>query len=91
VDAIIYDYAVESLKLFLDVADPKVATPLRNMIARTMMNVALASGKRWFGAGAKATPQQVAIIEQINDALQLDSSKIAERFLDPLDTERDLA
>ena len=82
VDAIIYDYAIETLNLFLDFADPKTAKSLRNVIARTMVSVAHASGKGWFGTGAQATPKQVELINRINDALKLNRSEIAERLLE---------
>ena len=81
VDAIIYEYGIETLQMYLEIADADVAKSLRNVVAGTMVQVAHASGKGWFGSGAQATPEQVEIIEQINRQLGLDESRYAEKVL----------
>lgn len=84
VDVIIYEFAVETIKMYLQVATPEIAAVVRNVVARGMVEVATASGNGWFGSGAEATAEQLDIISQIRDELQLDKSEVAKRFLDQL-------
>ena len=85
IDSIIYDFAIETLRKYLNVASPEVAEPIRAMIARTMVSVAHASGDGWFGAGSRATPEQVALIQKIAASLGLEQNEAAASLMKPLE------
>jgi hypothetical protein len=70
-DRVIYEYALETLRLFLAGADPKVAQAIRVGVARMVVAVAAAAGKGLFGTGSKITPQERACILEIAAVLEL--------------------
>ena len=68
---VIYEYALEALKEFLTAAAPAVADELRTAVARTVVAVAQASGKRLFGTGEKISPTERECIQNIAAELRL--------------------
>jgi hypothetical protein len=78
-DRVVYEYALETLKRYLAVAQPGVAERLRALVARTVVDVAKASGKGLFGTGEKVSPQERECIAHIATELLLaDAPKAAE-------------
>lgn len=86
-DSIIYDFALETIERFFEVANKDVVELAKTIIARTVVAVAHASGEGWFGAGAKATPEQDEVIRRICDSLDLEDSPTATAILDTLQTD----
>lgn len=70
-DRIIYEYALETLKRYLAVAQPAVGERIRTLVARTVVDVARASGKGVFGTGEKVSPQERECINHIAAELRL--------------------
>lgn len=70
-DRVIYEYALETLKLFLAVATPAVAERVRVLVARLVVDVAKASGKGVLGTGEKVSPEERECINHIAAELQL--------------------
>jgi hypothetical protein len=78
-DRVIYEYALETLRDYLSLAQPPVAAKLRAAVARMIVDVAKASGKGVFGTGQKVSPQERECIEHIAAELRLpDTPKAAE-------------
>jgi hypothetical protein len=78
-DRIVYEYALETLKQYLAVAQPAVADKLRTFVARSIVDVARAAGKGFFGTGDKVSPQERECISHIAVELKLaDAPKAAE-------------
>jgi hypothetical protein len=78
-DRVIYEYAIQTLKEYLAIAQPTVVAKLRTAIARMVIAVAKASGKGIFGTGEKVSPQERECIKYISAELQLtDTPKAAE-------------
>jgi hypothetical protein len=78
-DRVVYEYALETLKRYLAVAQPGVAERLRTLVARSVVDVAKASGKGLFGTGEKVSPQERESIAHIAAELRLaDTPKAAE-------------
>jgi hypothetical protein len=77
-DLVVYEYALETLRLFLDHASPELATTVRTRVADMVVNVASAAGKKLFGAEDKVSPEERSCIEQISNALQLRKAPAAE-------------
>jgi hypothetical protein len=76
---VIYEYALETLKQYLAVAQPAVGERLRALVARMVVDVAQASGKGLFGTGEKVSPQERECISHIAAELRLtDAAKAAE-------------
>lgn len=70
-DRVVYEYALDTLREFLVAATPAVADEVRTAVARMVVAVAQASGKRLFGTGAKISPAERECIRQIDAALGL--------------------
>jgi hypothetical protein len=78
-DRVIYEYALETLKQYLALAQPAVGERIRAVVARMVVDVAKASGKGIFGAGEKVSPQERECIKHIAAELRLaDTAKAAE-------------
>lgn len=76
-DRIIYEYALETLKLYLVEASAPVAEVLRAAVSRGIVAVAEASGKGFLGMGRKVTDEERACIAEIAGALNLTTSALA--------------
>lgn len=70
-DRIIYEYALDALRLLLAKASPDLAHTVRVAVGRTVVAVARASGKGPLGSGPKITPEERACIAAIAAALDL--------------------
>jgi hypothetical protein len=78
-DRVIYEYALETLKQYLTLAQPAVGNWLRTGVARMIVDVAKASGKGLFGSGEKVSPQERECINRLAVELRLeDTAKAAE-------------
>ncbi len=78
-DRIVYEYALETLKQYLAIAEAAVSEKLRTLVARMVVDVAKASGKGFFGTGDKVSPQERECISHIATELGLaDAAKAAE-------------
>jgi hypothetical protein len=78
-DRVIYEYALETLKQFLGMAQPAVADKVRTLVARMVVDVAKASGKGIFGTGEKVSPQERECISHVATELRLkDTAQAAE-------------
>jgi hypothetical protein len=78
-DRVIYEYALETLKQYLAIAQPAVSEGIRTVVARMVVDVAKASGKGIFGTGEKVSPQERECINHIAAELRLaDTAKAAE-------------
>jgi len=78
-DRVIYEYALETLKRYLAIAQPAVGERIRNLVARMVVDVAKASGKGIFGTGEKVSPQERECINHIAAELRLtDTARTAE-------------
>lgn len=84
-DAIVYDYAFETLAAFLDLATPEVAELLRVQVARSCVHVARAAGKGLFGTGEKVSAGERASIDVIREILELDGCDPAAAILAELE------
>jgi hypothetical protein len=77
-DRVVYEYALETLKQYLAIAQPAVGERIRSLVARTVVDVAKASGKGIFGTGEKVSPQERECINHIAAELRLtDTTKAA--------------
>jgi hypothetical protein len=83
-DRVIYEYALETLKEYIAVAQPAVGERLRTLVARMVVDVAKASGKGLFGTGAKVSPQERECIEHIATELRLSEAAQAAQILNTL-------
>jgi hypothetical protein len=78
-DRVIYEYALETLKLCLAVAGAGVAERVRVLVARMVVDVARASGKGLFGTAEKVSPQERECVAHIAAELRLrEAPKAAE-------------
>jgi hypothetical protein len=84
-DLVVYEYALETLKQFLDGAAATVADQTRTAIARMIVRVARASGEGLFGTGEKISRQEESCIKQIADVLSLRTSPAAAEALKKVD------
>jgi hypothetical protein len=73
-DRIVYEYALETLRLYLAEATEPVAGALRAAVARGIVAVAEASGKGFLGTGRRVTDEERACIAEISRALDLPAS-----------------
>ena len=80
-DRIVYEYALETLRMFLGLATPILADWIRGRVAEMIVRVANAAGKEIFGSGDKVSAQERACILQITQALDLRRSAEATRTL----------
>lgn len=83
-DLIVYEYSLETLRLFLAEATPELASTIRNQVASTIVFVAEASGKALFGGGEKVSAEERACIGDIDAALELRKSADAAAALDKI-------
>jgi hypothetical protein len=85
-DLIIYEYALETLRIALPALTPTLADKVRAAIARMIVAVAKASGEGLLGSGPKISPFEKACIEQISDTLSLAQSESATAILADLES-----
>jgi len=78
---VVYEYALDTLRLCLAVVDAPLRELLRVAVARMMVAVAKASGEGWIGAGGEPTDDQRKCIRLINSQLKLDESSTAAAIL----------
>jgi hypothetical protein len=83
-DRVIYEYALDTLSEFLELASPQLGESIRTAVARMVVAVAEASGKGLLGSGAKVSPEERECIDQIAEALDLKQSGEAARALESL-------
>jgi hypothetical protein len=83
-DRVVYEYALETLKAYLTVAQPGVAERLRTVVARTIVDVARAAGKGLFGRGEKVSPHERECIAHITAELRLAEAPRAAEILGTL-------
>jgi hypothetical protein len=84
-DRIIYEYALDTLAMFLAQAAPDVAEGIRTAVARTIIAVARASGEGLFGTGEKINRHEFELIKSIAERLDLAASPEAKKLLDEID------
>ncbi|MCA9071942.1 MAG: hypothetical protein KDA84_23600, partial [Planctomycetaceae bacterium] len=83
-DRVIYEYALETLQLFLQDASPDLADGIRAAVAKMVMAVAAASGDGLLGTGQKISREEEKAIQYIASILDLRQSKKAEEILKAL-------
>ena len=83
-DLVIYEYALETLKQYLAIAQPTVGEKIRTLVARMVVDVAKASGKSIFGTGEKVSPQERECISHIAAELRLTDVAAAAEILNSL-------
>ncbi len=84
-DRVIYEYALETLRGFLDTATPDVVLATRLAIAQMIVAVAKAAGKGPLGSGRKVTDEERLCINHIADMLGLRQTEAANDMLLTLD------
>jgi hypothetical protein len=80
-DRVIYEYALETLKEYLAVAQPGIVDKLRTAVARMIVHVAQASGKGLLGTGPRVSPEERACISHIAVELRLGETPQAAEIL----------
>jgi hypothetical protein len=83
-DLLVYEYALETLRLFLAEADTGLAEHIRTRVAEMIVSVAQAAGKQLFGTGDKVSSEERDCIKTIASALDLAKSKRAIEVLTSL-------
>lgn len=73
-DVIIYDFALDTLSQYFQLATDEQVERTKQFIAKGVSKVAATSGEGWFGRGEDASRDQQACIEEIVERLQLASS-----------------
>lgn len=86
-DRVIYEFALDTLELFVESVTPELANVIRAGVAKTVVAVAKASGEGIFGTGRKVSPEERVCIERIATALHLHENPDAEAALAELDVE----
>ena len=86
-DLVIYEYALETLQIAFRMLSENLTERVRREIARSIVAVAKASGEGLGGSGPKVTPQEQFCIDDINEALRLDSSDVARTVLEKVGKE----
>jgi hypothetical protein len=76
-DLIIYEYALHTLRMYLQSCSEPLAAWIREQVAKTIVYVAEASGKHVFGGGPKVSEQELSCIRDINTVLALGSHPTA--------------
>jgi hypothetical protein len=76
-DVVIYDFALDTLKLCFRKANPDLVEQMKTAIARMMVSVGKAAGEGFFGGGHKVTAAQKACIQTVVDELRLLGSPTA--------------
>lgn len=84
VDSIIYEFALDTISMFFEVANEDVVEFAKQIVAQTIVSIAQASGSGWFGMGAEASPEQNLVIESICEQLELAASPTACAALEQL-------
>lgn len=84
-DLVIYDFALETLADFLDLATADVAEQVRHAVAKTTYAVASASGEGLLGTGEKINRHELEVIQHIAETLKLNESAEAKAILDSID------
>ncbi len=84
-DHVIYEYALDSLRLFLGQAEDSVANEVRSAVGRMIIAVAKASGDGLMGTGQKISREEERAIKRIADRLELQKSEDAQSALRELD------
>lgn len=84
-DRVIYEFALETLNLFLEAASPALADAVRTSIARTIVCVARASGEGFLGMGPLVSMEERACISHIATTLHLAATPDAVSALDAID------
>jgi hypothetical protein len=85
-DVIVHEYALQTLRMFLSLANSDLVELIKAAVARMIVAVANASGEGWFGAGSKPTEDQRECICEIASTLELHESKTACVVLEELRT-----
>jgi len=81
---VVYEYGLETLRIFLSVANPDLVELVKMAVARMIVAVAKASGEGWFGAGGEPTDDQRKCIRLISEQLGLRHSPTASVVLEEL-------
>jgi hypothetical protein len=84
-DRVIYEYALDTLQMFLDQAQAPLAEQIRSAVARMILAVAKASGVGILGTGQKISREEERAIAHISSRLDLRQSKAAAEVLSELD------
>jgi hypothetical protein len=74
-DRVIYEFALETLRLLLAEVGGPLAETLRTGMAKMIVAVAYASGSGPFGTGEKVSPEERSCIRLINAELGLDRTE----------------
>ncbi len=74
-DRVIYEFALETIRMLLAEVGPTLAETLRVGMARMIVAVANASGKGFLGTGEKVSPEERSCIRLINAELGLDRTE----------------
>jgi hypothetical protein len=80
-DLVVYEFALDILREFLNTASPALAERVRTAIAHTIIAVAKAAGKGWFGAGSKVSEAEKSCISKIAKDLDLQNAPKAAALL----------
>jgi hypothetical protein len=83
-DRVIYEYAIQTLKEYLAIAQSPLAAKLRTAVARMVVDVAKAAGKGIFGTGEKVSAQERECINHIAAELRLAEAPKAAEMLQTL-------
>jgi hypothetical protein len=81
-DLIIYEYALETIRIFLTEAEKGLAAQVRAAVAHMIVSVAEASGQGFLGRGSKTSPEERACVDHIASVLSLRESRGATKILD---------
>lgn len=84
-DLVIYEYALDTLHLFLAAADPRAAEETRTAVAKMIVRVARASGEGLFGTGEKVSRHEEACIKSIAERLNLRAVPAAAEALEKIE------
>ena len=81
---IIYEFALETLRMTLDILTPSLVETVRAAITQMIIAVAQASRKGIGGSGPKVSVYEKVCVEQISEALSLSESASAAAALQEL-------
>jgi hypothetical protein len=84
-DEIVYEYALETLAMFLEDTTDDLTETIKMLVARGLVAVATASGEGWFGGGDELSSSQRNCIRQIVFVLKLNDSPSASTILEELE------
>ncbi len=80
-DRVVYEFALETLELFVEIATAELAEVVRAGVAKAVVAVARASGEGMFGTGRKVSAREHECIERIATVLRLHENPEAEAAL----------